>query len=83
MQWLKRNVGFFGFVFAISVAALGLETLLTLVVGTLSTLYPDLIGNTVWRLYGADYGWFPLIQPIIGLIWLLRPSTIRAYGVRS
>ncbi len=66
----------------LSVAALGVETLLTLAVGTLSLIYPDVIGNTVWRAYGADYGWFPLIQPLIGLVWLLRSHTMRVYGVK-
>lgn len=65
----------------LSVAMLGLETLLTFIVGTLSFIYPDLIGRTVWRHFGADYGYFPLVQPLIGLGWLFSPSTLRAYGI--
>ncbi|MCC6627370.1 MAG: hypothetical protein IT340_08220, partial [Chloroflexi bacterium] len=42
---------------------------------------PDLIGRTVWRHFGADYGYFPLVQPLLGLIWLLWPETMRAYGI--
>jgi hypothetical protein len=65
----------------LSVAVLGLETLLTLLVGTLSYLYPDVIGHTVWRHFGADYGYFPLFQPILGLVWLFWPVTMRMYGI--
>lgn len=65
----------------ISVAALTVELALTLVVGTLSLVMPDVIGRTVWRLYGIDYGFFPLVQPVLGLIWLFWPPTARAYGV--
>lgn len=69
----------------ISVGALGIETLLTLIVGTLSwpSLYGDFIGGSVWRLYGQDYGYFPLFQPILGLIWLFWPATMAAYGIRN
>ena len=68
----------------LSVGSLGLETLLTLIVGTLSwpALYGDFIGGTVWRLYGMDYGFFPLFQPILGLIWLFWPATMQAYGIQ-
>lgn len=65
----------------LSLVILAFETAMTLLVGTLSFLYPDLIGRTVWRHFGADYGYFPLFQPIIGLIWLVWPETRRAYGL--
>lgn len=65
----------------LSVISLGTETLLTLVVGTLSLTHPELIGSTVWRHFGADYGYFPLIQPLIGLVWLFWPETRALYGV--
>lgn len=65
----------------ISAGALALETALTLIVGTLSLIIPDVIGGTVWRLYGIDYAFFPLIQPILGLIWLTRPEVMQAFGV--
>lgn len=65
----------------LSVGALGLETALTIIVGTLSFLIPDVIGNTAWRHFGADYAFFPLVQPLLGLVWLLHPETRRAYGV--
>ena len=35
-----------------------------------------------WRHFGADYGYFPFIQPVLGLIWLLHPQTVRAFGIR-
>jgi hypothetical protein len=80
-------VGAIGFLYRrrwtwyLSIGSLGFETLLTLIVGTLSYLVPEVIGGTVWRHFGADYGYFPLFQPILGLIWLLWPDTLRAYGV--
>lgn len=65
----------------LSVGALGLETTLTIIVGGLSFVIPDVIGNTAWHHFGADYAFFPLVQPILGLVWLLHPETRRAYGV--
>lgn len=67
----------------VSVVALSLEMILVLVVGSLSFVYPDVIGRTVWRYYGMDYGFFPLIQPFLGLLWLFHPKTLAAYGIRS
>ena len=65
----------------LSVGLLGFETLLTFIVGSLSFIYPDLIGRTVWRHFGADYGFFPLFQPLLGLAWLFSPATLRSYGI--
>jgi hypothetical protein len=65
----------------LSVGTLGFETFLTLVIGTLSFIYPDIIGRTVWRHFGADYGYFPLVQPLLGLLWLFSPATMRAYKI--
>ena len=67
----------------LSVAVLGLETALTLVVGTWSFIDPDLFGRTVWRYFGQDYGFFPLFQPLLGLGWLFWPETLRKYGIRK
>jgi hypothetical protein len=67
----------------VSVVALSLEMILVLLVGTLSIIYTDVIGRTVWRYYGIDYAFFPLIQPILGLLWLFHPKTMAAYGIRS
>lgn len=66
----------------ISVVALTLEMIGIVVVGALSNLQPDLVGETAWRHFGADYGYFPFIQPLLGLIWLLHPQTLRAYRIR-
>ena len=67
----------------LSIVSLGFETIMTLLIGTLSLVYPDMIGHTVWRHFGADYGFFPLFQPILGLIWLLWPETLSNYGLRQ
>ncbi len=48
---------------------------------SVSFVVPDVIGRTVWRHFGADYGYFPLFQPLIGLAWLFWPETRRAYGL--
>lgn len=66
----------------LSVGILGLETVCTLLVGSLSFIYPELIGRTAWRHFGADYGYFPLVQPLLGLAWLFHPQTLQAYGVQ-
>ncbi len=65
----------------LAVGALTLEALLTIIVGAISLINPDFIGSSVWRNFGADYAYFPLIQPILGLIWLLHPTIRHAYGV--
>jgi hypothetical protein len=66
----------------LSVSVLAFETFMTLLVGTLSFTHPELIGRTVWRHFGADYGYFPLVQPLLGLAWLFWPATVKAYGIR-
>ena len=54
---------------------------MTLLVGFWSFLDPSAVGSTVWRHFGADYGYFPLFQPLLGLIWLFWPETMREYGI--
>lgn len=66
----------------ISLTVLAVETLLTLLVGSLSYLAPDLLGRNVWQFFGRDYGYFPLVQPLLGLAWLLHPQTLRSYGIQ-
>ncbi|MCX6039664.1 MAG: hypothetical protein NTV69_00795 [Caldilinea sp.] len=66
----------------LSVAVLGIETVMTVIVGFWSFLDPDFIGRTVWRHFGEDYGYFPLFQPLLGLVWLFWPLTVAAYGIR-
>jgi len=67
----------------LSIVTLGIETIFTLAIGAWSYVDPQLIGRTVWRHFGEDYAYFPLFQPILGLVWLLWPATLIAYGIRS
>lgn len=57
----------------VAVAAISVELLGVLVVGTLSILdrgaFPD---ETVWSVFGRGYGFIPLVLPILGLLWLRR-----------
>jgi hypothetical protein len=53
-----------------------------LVIGTLSTFAPSVIGmdaidpfgedSTVWSAYGAGYLFVPLVLPVLGMLWLAR-----------
>jgi len=67
--------------FKVSVAAVLVELIGVLVVGTLSILdsvqFPH---ETVWSLFGRGYGFIPLLLPILGLVWLYRrrPSKVAA-----
>ena len=86
LSYLTATIGFAirkKWAWRLSVGVLGFETAMTLLIGTLGFFYPDIIGRTVWRAYGADYGFFPLIQPILGLAWLLHPTTLETYGIRK
>ncbi|MBL8094768.1 MAG: hypothetical protein JNL73_11420 [Anaerolineales bacterium] len=62
------------------IAALAFETTMTLGIGALSLGAPDVIGRTVWAHFGRDYGYFPLVQPLLGLAWLVWPATLRRFG---
>jgi hypothetical protein len=64
----------------VAVAALAFELAAVLAVGTVTLLRPELIQHSAWRRFGLDYGFFPLLQPLLGLLWLLWPSTRAAYG---
>lgn len=64
-----------------SVIVLLFETAGVLIVGSLSLLMPEVIGRTVWHDFGIDYGFLPLIQPILGLIWLFWPENRRSFFV--
>lgn len=86
VAYLTATVGFAvkkRWAWQLSVGVLGFETLMTLIVGGLSFVYPEVIGSTVWRHFGADYGYFPLVQPLLGLAWLLHPETLKLYGIRA
>lgn len=67
----------------LSVLVLGFETAMTLFVGAWSIVDPETVGRTVWRHFGEDYGYFPLFQPLIGLVWLLWPGTRALYRFTS
>ncbi|MDX2006280.1 MAG: hypothetical protein SFU83_13455 [Meiothermus sp.] len=62
-----------------SVVVLALETAGVLIVGTLSLVAPEVIGRTVWHDFGVDYAFLPLIQPVLGLVWLFWPENRRTY----
>ena len=84
--YLLATVGFVvrqRWAWRLSVSMLVFELVMVLLVGTLSYIMPDTIGRTVWAHFGADYGYFPLIQPILGLAWLLNRETRAAYEVRG
>jgi hypothetical protein len=64
----------------LSVAVLALEISLALGVGIWSLVDPVTVGHTAWRHFGQDYGYFPLFQPLLGLLWLFWPPTLRQYS---
>ncbi|MCZ2403606.1 hypothetical protein IV498_10530 [Paenarthrobacter sp. Z7-10] len=61
------------FWFRAATAAVCVELLGVLAVGTLSLLdgraFPQ---ETVWSVFGRGYGYVPLVLPILGLLWLYR-----------
>ncbi len=82
--YLAATVGFLvrrRWAWKLSVGVLLFESFMTIMVGILSYVVPDLIGRTVWTHFGADYGFFPLIQPLLGLAWLFHPETLRVYDI--
>lgn len=82
--YLLATVGFVvrkRWAWRLSVSMLAFELAMVLIIGTLSLFIPDTIGRTVWGRFGADYGYFPLIQPLLGLAWLFHRETRRVYGI--
>ena len=65
----------------ISVYVLVFETVMTLIVGGLSVAGADIFGRNVWHLFGQDYGYFPLLQPLLGIAWLFNRITLDNYGI--
>lgn len=83
LSYLVATVGFAvrrPWTWRLSVAVIALELAGVVAVGILSFTHPALIGHTAWRHFGEDYGYFPLVQPVLGLVWLFRAPTRRAYG---
>jgi hypothetical protein len=84
--YLLATVGFIvrkRWAWRLSVSMLAFELVMVLLVGTLSFIIPDVIGRTVWGNFGADYGYFPLIQPLLGLAWLFHRETREVYQIGS
>ncbi|MFO7664062.1 MAG: hypothetical protein R6X18_15915 [Chloroflexota bacterium] len=84
--YLLATVGFIvrkRWAWRLSVSMLGFELAMVLLIGTLSFIIPDVIGRTVWGQFGADYGYFPLIQPLLGLAWLFHRETREVYQIGS
>ena len=55
----------------VAAAAVCVELLGVLAVGTLSYVATDLFPDkTVWSHFGQGYGYFPLVLPFAGLAWL-------------
>lgn len=82
-SYLLATVGFAihrPWAWRLSVTVIALELVGVIAVGVLSFTHPAVIGHTAWRHFGEDYGYFPLIQPILGLVWLAWGPTRRAYG---
>nr|WP_242608050.1 hypothetical protein [Xylanibacterium ulmi] len=58
---------------ALAWATVTVEAVGVLSVGVASLFSDELQHDgTVWRLFGMDYGFFPLILPFVGLWWLWR-----------
>lgn len=82
--YLLATVGFVvrkRWAWRLSVSMLTFELVMVFVVGVLSYIIPDTIGRTVWGHFGADYAYFPLIQPLLGLAWLFNRQTRELYGL--
>lgn len=61
----------------VALAALTVELLGVLTVGTFTALDPgDFPDDTVWSVYGRGYGFVPLVLPVLGLLWLRRSSRV-------
>ncbi len=82
--YLTATIGFFKravWAWRLSVGILLLESTFTLVIGVLSFTHPDLVGRNVWQFFGRDYGYLPLIQPLLGLAWLFNRQIMLKYGI--
>lgn len=65
-------------------AAVAVEAVGVLVVGTDSLLQPDAYPDeTVWSVYGQGYGFVPLVLPFVGIWWLWRTRSGGEPGTES
>ena len=61
--------------------AVTIEAVGVLTVGALSLAQPELFGrDTVWSVFGAGYGYIPLVLPALGLAWLWWSRPARLAG---
>jgi hypothetical protein len=68
--------------YRIAWVTISIELAGVLIIGTLSTFAPAVIGmdaidpfgkdSTVWSAYGAGYLFIPLVLPVLGMLWLAR-----------
>ena len=82
--YLTATIGFFKrarWAWRLSVGVLLVESLFTFVVGGISLFDPEFIGRNVWQFFGRDYGYLPLIQPLLGLAWLFNREIMQGYGL--
>jgi len=67
----------------LATAAILVELVGVLVVGTLTVLDDDLLADqTVWSGYGVGYGFVPLVLPVLGLAWVWRTRPGPGDGTR-
>lgn len=65
----------------LATAAVAVELLGVLAVGLLSVLVPELFPEaSVWSHFGQDYGYVPLVLPVVGLAWLRRSRPRGGYA---
>lgn len=58
---------------AVARAAVTFELVGVLAVGAVSLLHPEFFPDeTVWSDFGAQYGYVPLVLPVLGLWWITR-----------
>ncbi|MDL5157119.1 hypothetical protein [Actinomycetospora termitidis] len=59
----------------LALVAVWIELVGVIAIGLFTLLAPqDFADDTVWTDFGIGYGFFPLILPILGLIWLFRST---------
>ena len=59
----------------LALTAVWIELVGVIAIGLFTLLAPeDFADDTVWTDFGIGYGFFPLILPVLGLLWLRRPE---------